>query len=89
MSIESQLQGVQQRIADIDRNFSALEASLAAAEQAGEDRKVEFLRGRLEKLDSRLLSLQDMLLRSQAPSKPCLQLCQQPLLVSFYVGLHL
>ena len=44
MSGEIQLEKVQQKIADIGRVVSNLEAPLAATGQAGDDGKVEYLR---------------------------------------------
>ncbi|DBB17865.1 TPA: hypothetical protein ACH3X3_002882 [Trebouxia sp. C0006] len=68
MSSETQLDGVQQQIADVGRAVSNLEASLAGAERAGDDRKVEFLRDRLKALDKKEVALREkenLLLRAQ------------------------
>lgn len=56
-----QLEGVQQQIADVDRAVSNLEASLAGAAQAGDDRKVEFHRDRLKAL----LDKEEVVLREE------------------------
>ena len=73
--MDSQLEAVRQDIHGVKEKIVRTEQSLAAAKQAGNnggDEEVKFLRGRLEKLDSQLLSLQEeknILLRSQASSK--------------------
>ena len=77
--MDSQLEAVRQDIRDVKGKIAKTEQTLAAAERPGNkiEEDVKFFRGRLEKLDSQLVSLQDkenILLRSQTPSKPCLQL---------------
>lgn len=74
MSSETQLDGVQQQIADVGRAVSNLEASLAGAERAGDDRKVEFLRDRLKALDKKEVALREkenLLLRAQQNGGYC------------------
>ena len=78
MSSELQLEGVPQQIADVGTEVSDLEASLAGAEQAGDDRKVEFLRDRLKALDQEKVALRqeqvglrDPLLRAQQNGEYC------------------
>lgn len=74
MSSEMQLEGVQQQIADVGRAVSNLEASLAGAEHAGDDRKIEFLRDRLKALDKKdvvLREKENLLLRAQQEGGHC------------------
>ena len=92
-TMDSQLEAVRQDIRDVKGKIAKTEQKLAAAERAGtkgvEDEK--YFRGRLEKLDSQLVSLQEkenILLRSQAPSKPCIQLVLTSLPVSTSFVLH-
>ena len=77
--MDSQLDAVRHRICKAEDEIVEVKQNLAAAEQPGNksEEDVKFFRGRLEKLDSQLVSLQEkenILLRSQTPSKPCLQL---------------
>ena len=78
--MDSQLEEVRHRIHKAEVEIVEVKQDLAIAKQAGSkggEEEVRFLRGRLDKLDSQLLSLnekENILLRSQAPSKPCLQL---------------
>ena len=68
MSGQTQFEGVQQLIADVARKVSDLEASLVAAEQAGDGGKVSFLRTQLEQLYKKDVALQEeknLLLRAQ------------------------
>ena len=68
MSSQTQVEGVQQLIADVVRKVSDLEASLLAAEQAGDGDKVCFLRIQLEQLYKEKVALRDkenLLLRAQ------------------------
>ena len=78
--MESQLEEVRHRIRKAEDEIVVVKQELAIAKQAGNkggEEEVRFLRGRLEKLDSQLLSLnekENILLRSQAPGKQCLEL---------------
>ena len=78
--MEGQLASVRQNILNVQQQIVKYEQKLAAAERAGNkgvEEEVRFLRGQLLSLSNQLLSLQEkenILLRSQAPSKPCLQL---------------
>ena len=78
--MESQLEEVRHRIRKAEDEIVEVKQELAIAKQAGNkggEEEVRFLRGRLEKLDSQLLSLnekENILLRSQAPGKQCLEL---------------
>lgn len=84
--MDSQLEVVRQDIRDVKGKIAKTEQNLAVAERPGNktEEDVKFFRGRLEKLDSQLVSLNNLLsglqeeknilLRSQALSKPCLQL---------------
>lgn len=63
-----QLEAVRQQIAGVGRGVSNLDVSLAAAEQAGNDLKVEFLRDRLQTMDKEKVALRQqetILLRAQ------------------------
>ena len=90
-TMEIQLEAVRQDIRDVKDEIVEVKQELAIAKQAGtkgDEEEVRFLRGRLEKLDSQLLNLQEkenILLRSQAPSKPCLWLVHTglPVFTSF------
>ena len=79
-TMESQLEEVRHRIRKAEDEIVLVKQELAIAKQAGNkggEEEVRFLRGRLEKLDSQLLSLnekENILLRSQAPGKQCLEL---------------
>ena len=85
--MDSQLEAVRQDIHDVKEKIVRIEQNLASAEQAGNkgaEEEVRFLRGRLEKLDSQLLSLnekENILLRGQASGNHCLQLVHAGLLV--------
>lgn len=78
--MESQLEAVRQEIRSAKDEIVEVKQELAIAKQAGNkggEKEVRFLRGRLEKLDSQMLSLnekENILLRSQAPGKQCLEL---------------
>ena len=88
MSSEVQLESVQQQIADVGRAVSDLEASVAGAEQAGDDRKVEFLRDRLKTMDKKEVALREeknLLLRAQQNGGYCSLL---PPLASLLAGGH-
>ena len=88
--MESQLEEVRHRIRKAEDEIVLVKQELAIAKQAGNkggEEEVRFLRGRLEKLDSQLLSLnekENILLRSQAPGKQCLEL----VLASDFILLH-
>lgn len=74
MSSETQLDDVQQQIADVGTAVSNLEALLAGAERAGDDRKVDFLRDRLKALDKKEIALHEknnLLLRAQQNGGYC------------------
>ena len=92
-TMESQLEAVQHRIRKAEDEIVEIKQELTIAKQAGNkggEEEVKFLRGRLEKLDSRLLSLQEeknTLLRSQAPSKPCFSACMY-WLTCIHIMLH-
>ena len=85
-AMEGQLASVRQNILNVQQQIVKYEQKLAAAERAG-NKGVEVevrLHGQLLSLNNQLLSLnnqllslqekENILLRSQAPSKPCLQL---------------
>lgn len=59
MSSQTQVEGVQQQIADVARKVSDLEASLVAAKQAGDGGEVSFLRTQLEQLYRKDVALQE------------------------------
>ncbi len=74
MSNREQAQEVQQQINVVLGEVSEVEITLAAAEQADNGEKVRFLRGRLEKLDSQLVSLREektLVLRGQQGGEHC------------------
>ena len=77
--MKGQLASVRQNILNVQQQIVKYELKLAAAERAGNkgvEEEARFLRGQLLSLNNQLLSLQEkenILLRSQAPSKPCLQ----------------
>ena len=83
--MESQLEEVRDKIRKAEDEIVEVKQELAIAKQAGNkggEEEDRFLRGRVEKLDSQLLSLnekENILLRSQAPSKPCFQLVRNGL----------
>ena len=78
--MESQLEAVRQDICSVKDKIMAIEQDLVIAKQSGNkggEEEVNFLRGRLEKLDSQLVSLQEkenILLRGQASGNHCFQL---------------
>ena len=75
MSSQTQLEGVQQLIADVVRKVSSTEASLLAAEQAGDGDKVSFLRIQLVHLYKQEVALREeknLLLRIQQGGERCL-----------------
>ena len=84
--MDDQLEAVRQDIRSVKDKIVKIERDLAIAKQSGNkggEEELRFLRGRLEKLDSQLLSLQEKkinLLRSQAPGSIAL---------SLYVLIHL
>ena len=59
MSSQTELEGVQQLIADAARKVSDLEASLIAAKQAGDGDEVSFLRTQLEQLYKEKVGLRE------------------------------
>ncbi|KAL0024981.1 hypothetical protein WJX77_008277 [Trebouxia sp. C0004] len=79
ITMESQSEAVKQDIRGVKDEIVEVKQELAIAKQAGnkgDEEEVRFLRGRLEKLDSQLLSLnekENILLRRQAPSQQELQ----------------
>lgn len=77
--MESLLEAVRQDICSAKDEIVEVKQELAIAKQAGKKgggEEARFLRRRLEKLDTQLLSLneENILLRSQAPGKQCLEL---------------
>ena len=82
--MDSQLKQVQRKV---EEEIVEVKQDLALAKQAGNkggEEEVRCLCGRLEKLDSRLLSLQEeknILLREQGSGNHCLQLVHAGLLV--------
>ena len=90
-TMEGQLASVRQNIRSVQEQIVKYEQKLAAAEQAGNkgvEEEVRFLRGQLLSFNDQLLSLhekENILLRSQAPSKPCLWLVHTglPVFTSF------
>lgn len=67
MTSETQLEGAQEQIVDVSSVLSNVQASLAAA-QAENDRKVEFLRGRVKAMDKEKVALpekENLLLQAQ------------------------
>ena len=86
-TMDSQLEAVRQDIRSVKDKIVEIEQELAIAKQAGNkggEEEVRFLRGRLEKLDSQVLSLnsqvlslsekENILLRRQASGNHCFQL---------------
>ena len=74
MSSQTQAEGVQQPTADAARKVSDLEASLIAAEQAEDGRKVSFVRTQLEQLYKEKVALrkkENLLLRAQQGGGHC------------------
>ena len=78
--MESLLEAVRQDICSAKDEIVEVKQELAIAKQVGNkggEEEVRFLPRRLEKLDTQLLSLnekENILLRSQAPGKQCLEL---------------
>ena len=82
--MDSQLEAIQQRVCTVEGRLIRAEQDLAAAEQAGNKEKESKLFDLLLSLNNQLLSLnnqlgglqekENILLRGQAPGKPCLQL---------------
>lgn len=67
LTSETQLEGAQEQIVDVSSVLSNVQASLAAA-QAENDRKVEFLRGRVKAMDKEKVALpekENLLLQAQ------------------------
>ena len=76
-AMDGQLEAVRQDIGSVKDEIVKTKQDLAATEQAGNKEKERVLLDLLLSLNNQLLSLQEkenILLRSQAPSKPCLQL---------------
>ena len=76
-TMDSQLEAVRQDIGSVKDEIVKTKQDLAAAEQAGNKGEKRVLLDLLLSLNNQLLSLQEeknILLRNQAPSKPCLQL---------------
>ena len=74
MSGAEQVESVQQEIADVVRKVSDLEASLSAAEQAGDGDKVSFLRSQLQQLYKEKVALREkenLLLRAHQGGEHC------------------
>ncbi|KAL0035626.1 hypothetical protein WJX79_004059 [Trebouxia sp. C0005] len=82
-TMESQLEAVRQDICSVKDKIMAIEQDLVIAKQSGNkggEEEVNFLRGRLEKLDSQLVSLQEkenILLRGQASARPAEALLEE------------
>ena len=86
--MDSQLEAVRQNTGSVKDEIVKTKQDLAAAEQAGNKGKERVLLDLLLSLNNQLLSLQEkenILLRNQAPSKPCLQLVHTglPVFTSF------
>ena len=86
--MDSQLEAVRQDIRDVKDEIVEVKQKLAAAEQAHDAEKEQSLLNLLLSLNNQLSGLQEektILLRNQAPSKPCLQLvhCGLPVFTSF------
>ena len=86
--MDSQLDAVRHRICKAEDEIVEIKQELATAKRAGNkggEEEVKFLRGQLLSLNNQLSGLQEkenILLRSQTPSKPCLQLVHIGLPVS-------
>ncbi len=77
--MDGQLKAVRQDIRSVKEEIVQTKQDLAAAKQAQNEEKERSLFELLLSLNNQLLSLQEkenILLRSQAPSKPCLQCLQ-------------
>ena len=75
--MDSELEPVKQDIRNVRERIVRYEQKLAAAEQAGNKEEEKSLIDLLSGLNNQLSGLQEeknILLRSQAPSKPCLSL---------------
>ncbi len=75
MPSHSQVQAVQQEIDSVKAEIQDTKQELAAAEQAGDGAKVDFLRNRLQLLDMKENNLREeknILLKAQATGQPCL-----------------
>ncbi|DBB00231.1 TPA: hypothetical protein ACH3X1_014060 [Trebouxia sp. C0004] len=75
--MDGQLEAVRQDIGSVKDKILAIEQDLAAAKEAKHGEREKSLFDMLLSLNNQLLSLQEkenILLRSQAPSKPCFQL---------------
>ena len=73
--MDSQLEAVRQDIHDVKDEIKEVKQKLAAAEQAHNAEKEQSLFNLLLSLNNQLSGLQEkenILLRSQTPSKPCL-----------------
>ena len=89
--MDSQLDAVRHRICKAEDKIVKTKQDLAAAEQAGNKGKERVLLDLLLSLNNQLHSLQEkenILLRNQAPSKPCLQLVHTGLPVLTPFALH-
>ena len=89
--MDSQLEAVRQDIGSVKDEIVKTKQDLAAAEQAGNKEEKRVLLDLLLSLNNQLLSLQEeknILLRSQTPSKPCLQLVHLGLPVLTPFALH-
>ena len=76
-TMDSQLEAVRHKIPKVEDKIEKIEQDLAAAKEAKNGEQESKLFDMLLSLNSQLSSLQEeknILLRSQAPSKPCLQL---------------
>jgi len=83
-TMDSQLEAVRQDIRGVKEKIVRTEQNLAAAEQAGNKEKERSLFELLLSLNNQLSGLQEkenILLRSQAPGKHCLELVRTGLLV--------
>ena len=83
--MDSQLEAVRQDIHDVKDEIVEVKQKLAAAEKAHNAEKEQSLFNLLLSLNNQLSGLQEeknILLRSQAPSKPCIQLVLTGLPVS-------
>ena len=86
--MDSQLEAVQHRVRTVEGRLVEAEQDLAAAKEAKNGEQERKLFDLLLSLNNQLSGLQEeknILLRSQAPSKPCLQLVHAG---SHHVALH-
>ena len=89
--MDSQLDAVRHRICKAEDEIVKTKQDLAAAEQTGNKGKERVLLNLLLSLNNQVLSLneqENILLRNQAPSKPCLQLVHLGLPVLTPFALH-